>query len=111
MVHVSEMSASEVRAEWARVLRTARAGQPVTVTQHGEPAAVIIDIETYRRLRTAQEAAEDAEDDADVTAAVQARARIAEGQAPVSLTQFAAQIAELVTPAVLAEVRAELYRS
>jgi prevent-host-death family protein len=104
------MSASEVRADWARVLRTARSGQPVTVTQHGQPAAVIVDIETYRRLRSAQDVAEAAEDEADIAAAAAARARIGDGQAPVALTEFAAQIAELVAPAVLAEVRAELDR-
>jgi prevent-host-death family protein len=107
-MYMSEMSASEVRADWARVLRTARAGQPVTVTQHGEPAAVIVDIETYRRLRSVQDAVEAAEDDADTAAAGAARARIADGQTPVPLAEFAQQIAELVTPTVLAEVRAEL---
>jgi prevent-host-death family protein len=103
---MSEMSASEARADWARVLRLARAGDPVTVTQHGEPTAVVVDIVAYRQMRDlAREVMEDA---ADIEAARIARARVAAGDLPVPLEELARQLTELVTPAVLAEVRAEL---
>jgi prevent-host-death family protein len=99
------MSATEVRAEWASVLRTARSGEPVTVTQHGEPVAVVVDIATYRQLRELQEVAEDA---ADLAAAEQARSRIAAGETPVPLDDLVAEVTRRVAPEILAEVRAEL---
>jgi prevent-host-death family protein len=102
--HSRWMSATEVRAEWASVLRAARTGEPVTITQHGEPVAVVVDIATYRRLREIQ----DGEDAADLAAADEARARIAAGETPVPLADLAAEVARLVTPEILAEVRAEL---
>jgi prevent-host-death family protein len=100
---MTEMSASEARAGWAQVLRTVRGGEPVTVTQHGEPAAVVVSIDTWRKMRQALE------DGADIDAAQAAADRLAAGAAvPVSWEELAPQVAELVTPAVLAEVRAEL---
>jgi prevent-host-death family protein len=53
MTEMMELSATEVRADWSRVLRDARSGRPVTVTQHGEAAAVIVDIVWWRNASAA----------------------------------------------------------
>jgi prevent-host-death family protein len=100
---MTKMSASEVRADWAQVLRTVRGGEPVTVTQHGEPAAVVVNIEMWRKVKQALE------DGADIDAAQAAADRLAAGVAvPLTWRELAPQVAELVTPTVLAEIRAEL---
>ncbi|HZN18701.1 MAG TPA: type II toxin-antitoxin system Phd/YefM family antitoxin [Micromonosporaceae bacterium] len=41
----------EAKQRFSEVLRAAEAGEPQIVTKHGDEIAVVIDMESYRRLR------------------------------------------------------------
>jgi prevent-host-death family protein len=98
---MTEMSATQVRADWAQVLRTARSGKPVTVTQHGEATAVVVEIGMWHR---ACHALEDAEDVMAHDAAVSA----GDLSETVSWEDVKAKLRAEVSAEVLAEVRHEL---
>lgn len=40
------------KQRFSEVVRAAQAGQPQFITKHGEPVAVLLDIEEYRRTHT-----------------------------------------------------------
>ena len=48
-----QMTAAQVRREWAKVLRSAERGTTVEVTRNGQPVAVVISIDAYRKLEGA----------------------------------------------------------
>lgn len=64
--YMSEMPVSEARNRLADAIEMARSGEPVYVTRRGRRVAVLVDPESYETL---VEAAEDAIDQAELTAA------------------------------------------
>ncbi|MBO3745465.1 type II toxin-antitoxin system Phd/YefM family antitoxin [Streptosporangiaceae bacterium NEAU-GS5] len=50
---MSSWQVQEAKQRFSEVLRHAHTDGPQIVTRHGEEIAVVIDIEEYRRLRTA----------------------------------------------------------
>jgi prevent-host-death family protein len=48
------VTTAQARREWAKVLRSVERGTPVTVTRNGQPVAVVISIDEYRRIGEAK---------------------------------------------------------
>jgi prevent-host-death family protein len=44
------VTAAQARREWAKVLRSAERGTPIEVTRNGQPVAVVLSIDAYRKL-------------------------------------------------------------
>ena len=56
---MSEMSVSDARERFAEVIDTARSGEVVYVTKHGNRVAVVLDSDAYERLIDELEEEED----------------------------------------------------
>ena len=54
-LELSSVTASEAKAEFARVLEIAAEGRAVVVTKHDAPKAVVISVETFNALAAAAE--------------------------------------------------------
>jgi prevent-host-death family protein len=84
---MSDVTVSEARARLADVVDAARvAHDPVYLTRRGRRVAAVIDADDLDRLIVA------AEDLADIEAAKQARAEIADGSAPIPWEQVKADL-------------------
>lgn len=84
---MTEMSVSDARARLADVVDAARVGHdPVYLTRRGRRVAAVIAADDLDRLIAA------AEDLADIEAARDARAEIADGEAPIPWEQVKADL-------------------
>lgn len=46
-----QFTTAAARRDWAKVLRCAERGTPVEVLRNGQPVAVVVSVEEYRRVR------------------------------------------------------------
>lgn len=77
--------ATAARQRWAQTLDAARR-EPVTITEHGRAAVVVMDVELSERALAALEDAQDA------AAAREAADAIAQGEEPVPLEDLAREL-------------------
>jgi len=82
---MTAISATQARQRWAQTLDAARLA-PVTITEHGREAVMLMDVELGRRALRALEDAEDA------AAAAEAEAAVAAGEETVSLDEVAREL-------------------
>ncbi len=84
---VTEITVSDARARLADVVDSARVGhEPVYLTRRGQRVAAVIDAEDLGHLIAA------AEDLADIEAAAQARAEMADGEPAIPWDQVKADL-------------------